>query len=334
MIEDDRLNILRCGDINMYKEYKLKMRDSKEVYLYKWDNVEKSDIKAVVHIVHGMAEHATRYDWFASELNKAGYVVYADDHRGHGKSADSISDQGYISDNDGFHTMVDDQNEIISYIKNDMPNKKVYIFGHSMGSFISQRFMEKYGNTVSGVILSGSNGKRGLELEAGIIICRIMMAISGRHGSGKIADNLSFGSYNDKYENSRTKFDWLSRDSEEVDKYILDPYCGAVFPISFFYDFLKGLKTIHTKENLNNIPKELPVRIISGTMDPVGNYGEGVLNLVETMKNLNIKDLSYKLYKGARHELTNEINKQEVADDVIEWLNSHVSVKETVRIGE
>ncbi|MEG0132514.1 MAG: alpha/beta hydrolase [Clostridium sp.] len=299
-----------------YVEKILKMRDGKEIYLYKWEPVTGIKPKGVVQVIHGMAEHAIRYDEFASELVKEGFVVYGDDHRGHGKSAENLNSLGYISDNDGFHTMVHDQGEINKFIRDENPGVEVFIFGHSMGSFISQRYMEIYGDTVSGVILSGTGGKPAPITNFGIALAGVIMGLKGRRASGKLIDNIGFGSYNNQVENKKTKFDWLSRDEYQVEKYILDPYCGAEFPISFFYDLLKGMKAIHRKENLSAIPKELSVKILSGDKDPVGEYGKGILSLVETFKGLGIVNLSHKLYEGGRHEILNEINKEEVINDV------------------
>lgn len=311
-----------------YKELKLKMRDGKEIYLYQWKDETCTSYKGVVQIIHGMAEYGSRYDGFAKELVKAGYIVYADDHRGHGKSAESLKDLGYISDNDGFHTMVHDQGEIISFIKRENPQAKVYIFGHSMGSFISQRYMELYGDTVNGVILSCTNGKPSAIMNFGIGLSKVLMCFTGRRGSGKLIDKIGFGSYNDKYDTKRTKFDWLSRNEKEVDKYILDPYCGADFPVSFFYDFLKGMKSIHIKENLSQIPRELPIQLFSGDMDPVGEYGKGVKALFEELKELGVKNINCKLYPGGRHEIVNETNKEEVISDIIATLDAWTKAKE------
>ena len=303
------------------EEVKLKMRDGKEIYLYKWEPKDKNIIKGVVQVIHGMAEHGMRYERFAEALNNEGFIVYADDHRGHGKSAESLSNLGYIADKDGFHTMVHDQWEVNQYIKKENPNNKVYIFGHSMGSFISQRYMEIYGGTIEGVILSGTGGKPNLMMKAGIPLSGSIMKLKGRKANGKLMNDIGFGSYNDHIENPKTDFDWLSRDEDEVAKYIMDPYCGGVFPVSFFYDFLKGMCSIHKKKNLEKIPKNLPIEIFSGDGDPVGNYGKGVVYLYETLKAQHIKNVNYKLYPGGRHELLNEINRDEVTKDIINVLN-------------
>lgn len=307
-----------------YKEKKLKMRDGKEIYLYKWEPEENAKPKAIIQVIHGMAEYGSRYDRFAKELIKDGFVVYADDHRGHGKSAESLSALGYISDDDGFHTMVHDQSEINKFIKEENKGLDVYIFGHSMGSFIAQRYMEIYGDTVKGVILSGTGGRPDPIMNVGILLSKIIMSLRGRRASGSLIGDLGFGGYNKMVENQKTKYDWLTRDSGEVEKYILDPYCGGEFPVSFFYDFLKGMKAIHKRDNLSAIPKDLPISIFSGDKDPVGNYGKGVLSLVNTFKSLGIKNLNYKLYEGGRHEILNEINRDKVTQDVKACLNSWV----------
>ncbi|HCO73638.1 MAG TPA: alpha/beta hydrolase [Clostridium sp.] len=307
-----------------YKEMKLKMRDGKEIYLYKWELDEGVKPKGVIQLIHGMAEYGSRYDRFAKELVKDGFIVYADDHRGHGKSAESLSALGYISDNDGFHDMVHDQREINNFIKEENPSLDIYIFSHSMGSFIAQRYMEIYGDTVKGVILSGTGGKPNASMNMGIFLSKVIMNLRGRRASGRLMDDLGFGNYNKLVENQKTKYDWLSRDEEEVEKYILDPYCGGVFPVSFFYDFLKGMKAIHKKDNLVSIPKNLSITMFSGDKDPVGNYGKGILSLVDTFKSLGIKNLSYKLYEGGRHEILNEINRDMVTEDIKACLNSWV----------
>lgn len=310
-----------------YNEFKLRMRDGKELNIHKWTIDDEVKPRGVIQIIHGMAEHGKRYDRFARELLKEGYVVYADDHRGHGKSADSIKDLGYICDKDGFHTMVHDENEINQFIKKENPGLKVYVFGHSMGSFLSQRYMELYGDTIDGVILSGTNGKPSVTMKSGIILSWILMMFTGRKGSGKVMDKAGFGNYNDKYEKVRTQYDWLSRDEAEVDKYIEDSFCGGIFPVSFFYDFLRGLSAIHKKKNLSGINPKVPVQIISGDMDPVGFYGEGVKALYRELQQLGVENVNCRLYEGARHEILNEINRDEVTSDIIKCLNTWTGIQ-------
>lgn len=302
------------------KQFTFQNKDGMKIHVYKW-SPEKT-AKGIIQIAHGMAEKAERYQYLAQVLTQEGFIVYANDHRGHGNSATSIEDLGYISDRDGFSDMVTDMKTLTDIAKEENPGLPVILLGHSMGSFLTQRYIQLYGNEIDKVVLSGSNGKQAPMLNwVGTMIAKVTMVFGGRRASGKMLDNLSFGSYNKKIDPVRTKFDWLSRDEKQVDLYINDPYCGTLFPASFFYDLLKGMKVIHKGEHLSKVPKDLPIYIFSGKEDPVGEYGKGVMNLYETYKSLGIKDVSYQLYPGGRHEMFNETNKEEVMKDLIKWVD-------------
>ena len=291
---------------------------------YKWvpDNEE---VKGVVQIAHGMAETVLRYDEFAKKICDAGYIVYAHDHRGHGGTAISKELLGYIAEVDGFNWMVKDIKELTDIIKKENPGKRVILFGHSMGSFLSQRYAQLYGNEIDALILSGTNGKPKNYTKVGLTVAKIEMQIRGRKAKSTLMDKLSFGDFNSKFKNTRTGFDWLCSVEEEVDKYIENEYCGFICTTSFYYDLVKGLWKIHEEENLKAIPKELPIYIFAGDKDPVGYEGKGIVNLYETYKSLNIKDVEYKLYKDGRHEMLNEHNKYEVMDDVIKWIDKKIN---------
>lgn len=300
---------------------KFKASDEQEIFAYNWR--PENEVKGIVQIAHGMAEASYRYKKFAKELVDEDYIVYANDHRGHGNTAASIEEVGYIG-SDGFNRMVKDMKEFTDFIRDkegeDLP---LFLFGHSMGSFLSQRYISLYGNSIQGVILSGTSGNQGPIINIGIRIAEKEVAKEGPKAKSPRLNDLSFGNYNKKFEPTRTDFDWLSRDEKEVDKYIEDPYCGGIFTTSFYYDFFRGLKENFKRNNLEKIPKNLPIYIFAGDKDPVGNMGKGVLKLVRTYKKLGIKDLEYKLYKDGRHEMLNEINRDEVIENVIEWLDRH-----------
>lgn len=307
------------------KTFTFKASDGEEIFAYNWrPEDENNNVKGIVQIAHGMAEAAHRYKRFAEKLVKEGYIVYANDHRGHGKTAPSLDEIGYIGP-DGYNRMVQDMKEFTDLIR-DRENKDLplFLFGHSMGSFLAQRYISHYGDNIQGVILSGTSGDQGFVLNIGISIAKREVAKKGPKARSPRLNNLSFGSYNKKFEPSRTEFDWLTRNEKEVDKYIKDPYCGGIFTTSFYYDFFKGLKENFEKSNLENIPKNLPIYIFAGDKDPVGNMGKGVLKLVKCYQRLGIKDLEYKLYKDGRHEMLNEINRDEVMEDVINWLDKHI----------
>ncbi|HHU49987.1 MAG: lysophospholipase [Caldicoprobacterales bacterium] len=298
-------------------------QEGSNLCLYKWspkDNVKKI---GVVQIAHGMAEWAGRYDNFAERLVDAGYIVYANDHRGHGKTAKNIDDIGFLG-KDGFNGMVRDLKVVHDLIQKENPDLPVFLFGHSMGSFLAQSYASQYGDALKGIILSGSNGELGYILNVGIIIARLQVFLFGEKAKSRLLNRVTFGFYNKPFKPYRTPFDWLSRDTAEVDKYMDDAFCGSIFTSSFYYDFLKGLKALYEDSKINLIPKNLPVYILSGSMDPVGEFGKGVTRLAQQYRHYGLTDVTLKLYEDARHEILNEINKDEVINDILRWLDSKV----------
>ncbi|AQS53513.1 2-succinyl-6-hydroxy-2,4-cyclohexadiene-1-carboxylate synthase [Jeotgalibaca dankookensis] len=295
-------------------------RDGTEIVVYKWLPKKDIKVKGIVQISHGMAETARRYHRFAKELNANGFIVYANDHRGHGQSAESIKNLGYLGAEDGFRLLVEDIARLSDLIKETYPDLPVYMFSHSMGSFAAQRFIMDYPNKIEGLILSGSNGRQGALLGVGKGLAKLESSVRGKKAKSKLLDKLIFGTYNKKFEPKRTGSEWLTRDKDELDKYIENPYCGGVFPASFFYYFIDTLQYIEDENNFKKIPKQLPILIISGDQDPVGDFGKGVKKLYKRYEEVGVKDLSTKLYEGARHELLNEINRDEVTADIVEWL--------------
>lgn len=287
---------------------------------YKWASETIENIKGIVVISHGMAEHINRYDEFAQELCKSGYIVFGHNHRGHKDSILTDEDYGYMSDEDNFNILVDDLSEIINQIKRENPQLPIYLFGHSMGSFVSQRYVELYGNKIDGLILCGSSKNPTFLVKSGILLAKTVMNIKGRRYRSKFIDKVVFGSYNKKFKPNNTSFDWLNSNPDEVKIYMDDKYCGGIFTVSYFYDFFKGLKEI--SQNYDLIPKKLPILIISGDKDPVGGYGKYITNLYKTLKNENIDDLEMILYKNGRHEILKEYSKKQTFNDVINWLNS------------
>lgn len=303
------------------ENFKFIDRDGTKINCYKWYR-DQGEHKAIIQISHGMSENIFRYDEFARFLAGNGYIVYGHDHRGHGETANTLEDIGYMSNDNNFTAMVDNLRDLNQNILKENKSLPIILFGHSMGSFISQRYIQMYGNELSGVILSGTNGKHNFTVNLGIILSAIETKLKGRKHKSKMMDKLSFGGFNRNIDKPRTNFDWLSRDEKEVDKYIENQYCGIVFSTSYFHDFTKALKYIQNKGNLNKIPKNLPIYIFAGDNDPVGYKGKGIINLYNTYKKLGIKNVSYKLYKDGRHEMLNEINKKEVMEDTIKWINS------------
>lgn len=279
---------------------------------------EPEKAKGIVLICHGMAEHIERYHNFANFLTSKEYIVYGYDQRGHKQSVKSFDDLGYMSNIDNFQILVSDVFEVIRYIKSNHPDLPIYLFGHSMGSFVSQKYIQEYGTTIDGVILSGSNYNKGIKIYLGYLLAKLIKTFRGRKHRSRLIHKLSFGAYNKKFAPNRTEFDWLTRDEEVVDIYIKDEYCGQTFSVSFYQDLLKGF--IKIRYNFDLIPNNLPIYIISGENDPVGNHGKGIKKLYNKFKDVGIENVDYKLYSDCRHELLNELNNSEVYDDVHDWL--------------
>lgn len=291
------------------------------LYVYGWlPDDDGRPAKAVVQIAHGMAETAARYERFAAALTARGYAVYAGDHRGHGRTAgrpEAVGDPGP----DSFDRMTDDLVAVTERIAERHPGAPIVLFGHSMGSFVAQQYMYRHPGKLAGVILSGSDGPKGPELGLGLLLARLEAQWRGDRHRSRLLNALTFGGYNRRFRPVRTAFDWLSRDPEEVDRYIADPYCGGVFTAGFFRDFFAGLRDIHKPEHLRRIPRELPILIVSGDNDPVGRFGAGVRQLADLYRQLGFSRVRCKLYPGGRHELLNETNREEVTDDVLQWLD-------------
>ena len=295
--------------------------DGTEIFVRKWAEVENP--QGVVQIAHGMAEHSGRYGGLASFLNKRGFIAVASDHRGHGQTGEKAGLMGYFAPERGFDRVVDDLHFISTKTKEERQGLPLFLFGHSMGSFFVRRYLQRYGQAVTGAIIMGSAGDPGFAARLGKLIARWQMRRDPTKPSAFL-DKLSFGAYNKRIENPRTKFDWLSRDVREVQKYMDDPHCGMVCSSGFFFDLLTGLQLIHDPQEIAGMPKELPLLVLSGEADPVGGYGRGVRQFVGLLKNHGITNIELKLYPEARHELLNELNKDQVMEDIAKWLRIQV----------
>jgi len=305
-------------------------QDSIDIFVYKWE--PDTEPKAVVQILHGLAEHAKRYTRVAEVLCKEGYICYADDHRGHGLTAGDLTEatlegNAGVLGPSGWRGVVKDAYELSKIIKKEHPNLPLFLLGHSWGAFLTQDYIQKWGNEIKGCILSGTNGVSDKSArKEGIKIAKSEIKKIGPTAPSTELDNISFKSFNNPWQNddSVTGFEWLSRDKAEVQKYVDDPWCGFIGPATLWLELFNGNEKIYNTKNEKKIPKDLPIYFISGSLDPVGNNSIGIIAMVNRLKNYNIKDVTYKLYKDARHELFNEINRNEVFKDLINWLNSHL----------
>lgn len=296
--------------------------DGTALYVYVWK--PEGAPKAIVQIAHGMAEHAQRYERFAQALTAAGYVVYANDHRGHGQTNPLGEDHGYFADTDGFRLVVADLAAVTEAAQAAYPGLPVFLFGHSMGSFLARAYAASYGSRLAGLVLSGTAGDAGALGKVGLGVAHAQSRIRGRRHISGLLNTLSFGQYNKEFAPARTDFDWLSRDPDEVDKYVADPLCGNVFTSGFWIDLLGGLNYIHSADTTAKVPKDLPIHLIAGSMDPVGGKTKGVEQVAGQYRKAGLRSVTTHYYLGARHELLNETNRDEVTADVIAWFDAHL----------
>ncbi|MBR3741939.1 MAG: lysophospholipase [Clostridia bacterium] len=273
--------------------------------------------RAIVQIVHGMAEHIDRYDRMAKALNEAGFLVCGRNHRGHGPEAELL---GYFADKDGWEVILKDAHDVSEDVKKQHPGVPFFLLGHSMGSFLAREYALRYGKELDGLILSGT----GFYPKALCASGRIMAKLAPQKKPANFVNNIAFAGNNKPFAPGRTGFEWLSRDEKEVDKYVADPLCGFCFTGSAFADFFGGLLALTDESRLSSMPKDLPVYFMSGDKDPVGQMGTGVRQVAEQFKKAGMKDITVKLYPDARHELFNELNREEVSADLTLWLNEHV----------
>ena len=280
--------------------------------------------RAVVQIAHGIAEHIDRYRPFMEFLADNGFVVAGNDHLGHGKSIRVPEEQGFFAEKDGWWRVVDDMDKLHDIMSNEYPELPYVLFGHSMGSFLTRTYLIKHPDKYDGVILSGTGHQSPALVLGGNAAASVMAKLSGAMGDGAKLDSLAFGTYLNKIENPRTKFDWLSRDTEQVDKYIADPLCGFVGKIGLYRDMMQGIKFITDKKNIAQMNKEKPVYFMSGDGDPVGDYGKGVERAYKAFCDAGLHDVFMRLYPGGRHEMLNETNKEQVYQDILSWLNEKI----------
>lgn len=285
-------------------EFTFKTHDGTDLNITVWDNV--TEPRGVVQIFHGMAEHAARYAHFAEYLNSYGFIVYADDHRAHGKSCPDPARIGCVS-GDVFEQTVRDEQALSDMIL-EKHKLSLWIFTHSYGSFIGQKYIQSYGGKIAGIVLSGSGRVQKALLLFGKMLAKNRRRKMGADYVSPMIIKSSLGSYGKRFGGGNN---WLTSIKEEVEKYDADPLCGADFSCGFYYYFFRGLSGLYTKEGLAAIPKDLPILIMSGSMDPVGDYGKGVKRLHKTYTKQNL-NVSLKLFEGGRHEMLNEEERAEV----------------------
>lgn len=285
---------------------------------------DNGKVICVLQIVHGMAEYIDRYEEFARFLTDKGFVVTGDDHLGHGQSVPVGSRYGYFCEQDPATVVVRDVHRLKKLTQDIYPGVPYVILGHSMGSFILRNYLCRYGSGINGAVIMGTGMQPKAMVVAGKILAGMQKLFLGSEHVSHLIDKCAFGAYNKKVKNPRTDKDWLSRNEENVDRYIADPLCGFTFTVNGFATLFELVSRIQKKENLEKIPAELPVIMVSGDADPVGDYGRGVQKAFDSLKEAGVKNISLKLYHDDRHEILNETDRVTVMQDIYEWVESHV----------
>ena len=279
--------------------------------------------KAVLHIVHGMAEHYKRYYPLAQYLCARGFAVAGHDLIGHGPETPE-SELGYLGGSNGWQKLVDDLKTVHAILGQRWPKTRQVMLGHSMGSFLAREYVIQSGHDkLDGLVLSGTGFTTPALCNTGLVMAQAVCAFGGMKKPSPYIDRIAFSGNNKTFKPARTNLDWLSRDEKEVDKYIADPYCGFVFTGGGYRDLFLGLKLLTKLDRLDKVPKSLPILMISGERDPVGGKDlSGMRAVAEQYRKAGLGNITIKTYADGRHEMFNEINRDEVRADLLAWLDS------------
>lgn len=309
------------------EEFYYPSRDGKtKIHAVKWIP-ETGEIKAVLQIAHGMVEHIERYDDFACYLASKGFLVVGNDHLGHGDSIIIEKDWGYFCDNDASTIIVRDMHRLKKMIQEENPEKPYFLLGFSMGSFFARKYLIMYGTGIQGAIIMGTGNESDITLKFGKFLTKFIARFKGWHYRSSLVNKLAVGNNCKRFKmaNDPTR-SWYSKNPEKVNEYKNDPKNRFMFTVNGYYHMFDTIHYINQKNNLEKMPKDLPVFFVSGEEDPVGKYGKAVLEVYNQFEKLGMTDIMWKLYKNDRHEILNELDREQVFQDIESWLN--VKIKE------
>ncbi len=281
--------------------------------------------KAVIQIVHGISEYIDRYAPAARFLADQGYLVVGSDHLGHGRTASGPEEYGFFAEKKGWHTVSADVRRLRTLMGQKYADLPYFMLGHSMGSFLARTYLIDWPGTLTGAIISGTGQEPASLVTAGWHLANVICKTSGPRTHSKLVEQIAFGAYNKEFTPARTRADWISRDEEIVDAYIADPLCDFMPTAGMFRDMMEGLQYIAKKSNLKKMDPSTPILFFSGDKDPVGQNGKTVLKVVDFFHSAGCEDTVVHLYPGGRHEMLNEINREEVYADILSWLESKLN---------
>lgn len=302
----------------MKKEFYYLSRDGKtQIHAVEW--MPEDEPKGVLQICHGMVEYIERYHEFAEYLCRHGYYVTGHDHLGHGKSVKDETEYGYFPKKNGNRCVIGDIHQLRMITSKKYPGVPYLMLGHSMGSFLLRQYLTEHGDGLSGAVIMGTGYQPLAVLEAGQVVCRVTALFKGWKYRSKFVDNLSFGSFNKRFEPGETGREWVTSDSELCRRYVEDPLCMFRFTVGGYYQMFEGMKAVATAGSIAQIPEDLPILFTAGADDPVGAFGRGVMKVYRKYKSAGMRKVAVKLYAGGRHEILNETIREQVYEDLFVW---------------
>ncbi len=297
-----------------------------QIHAVEW--LPEGDVRAVVQIAHGVAEYIDRYEPLAAYLTEQGFAVLGNDHIGHGKSLAEGAHRLWFGPLGSWDFAVDDLYALRDAAGKKHPGAPVFLLGHSMGSFLARTYLIRYPGSVTGAILMGTGQMSPPLIAAGLAVAEIQIARVGEWGTSPLVDQLAFGAYNKAFAPNRTAYDWLSVNPENVDAYVADPLCGGSVSVGLFREMLRGMRMLSKTANLKKMNMDMPVLFVSGSMDPVGDCGRGVQRAFRGFQRAGMRDVSLRLYPGARHEILNDDCRETVYRDLCEWMTAQLPAPE------
>ena len=304
----------------MKNEFYFPSKDEKtKIHAIEW--IPETKVKAVLQLCHGMVEYIDRYHDFARYLSQNGYYVVGHDHLGHGKSIYSSERLGFFNEDNGNDCVIGDIHQLRVRTEEKYPNVPYFMLGHSMGSFLVRQYIGFYGAGLTGAIIMGTGDQPNAILQMGKAVCKITAAFKGWHCRSGLVDNMAAGGYNKRFEKETDGSNWLSRNPENVRIYRNDLLCGYMFTVNAYYHMFDGMVKMNQQEKAGRIPKSLSIAFVSGKEDPVGNFGKAVRMVYKRYKSYGIQDVKIRLYEDDRHEILNELDREQVYQDILMWLD-------------